>query len=157
MACLVSPPMTPDEIVSQACPKIADLGGAFYFVPETTSRGKERGVDGMRLYFLGRGGVLGDTSAAVVRSAFGYFNPGLVEKLWNSGREKLPVDRGRRPVLERLRRLRPGQVRRPRRPRRRSSTRSARCNDAADPSGLALYAGIRQMPLSETPPAGRCS
>ena len=121
-------------------------------MPETTSRGKERGVDGMRLYFLGRGGVLGDTSAAVVRSSFGYFNPGLVEKLWNSGREKLPVteaadlywnacaDFGRAKfadldgldgLVDAL-----GQV-----------------NDAADPSGLALYAGIRQMPLSDDAPA----
>ena len=105
----------------------------------------------MRLYFLGRGGVLGDTSAAVARSVFGYFNPGLVEKLWNTGREKLPVpeaadlywaacaDFGRAKfagldgldgLVDAL-----GQV-----------------NDAADPSGLALYAGIKQMPLVEDAP-----
>lgn len=143
--------MTPSELVATACPKIGALGSAFYFIPETTSRGKERGVDGMRLYFLGRGGVLGDTSAAVVRSAFGYFNPGLVEKMWNTGREKLPAteaaalywdacaDLGRAKLagadgldglVDAL-----GQV-----------------NDAADPSGLALYAGIKQMPLTDDAP-----
>jgi hypothetical protein len=143
--------MTPSELVATACPKIGALGSAFYFVPETTSRGKERGVDGMRLYFLGRGGVLGDTSAAVVRSAFGYFNPGLVEKMWNSGREKLPATdaaalyweacadfgRAKLPGIDGL----DGLV-----------AALDQVNDSADPSGLALYAGIKQLPLVDDAP-----
>ena len=63
--------MTPEELVATACPSIADLGAVFDFVPETVAKGKEHGLDGFRFYFLGRGGVLGDTSAAVVRSVFG--------------------------------------------------------------------------------------
>jgi hypothetical protein len=143
--------MTPEEIVDAACPKIGLLGSLFYFVPETVARGKERGVDGMRLYVLGRGGVLGDTSAAVVRSAFGYFNPKLIEKMWNTGRERLAAseaaelywaacaDFGRAKfagldgldgLVDAL-----GQV-----------------EEAADPSGLALYAGIKQLPLVDDAP-----
>src|SRR6476646_7434821 len=82
--------MTTDEIVAAGCPIIAALGGSFYFDPATTARGKERGVDSFRLYFLGRGGVLGDTSAAVVHSAFGYFHPAVVARMWDTGRVKLP-------------------------------------------------------------------
>ena len=144
--------MTTDEIVAAGCPIIAGLGGSFYFDPVTTARGKERGVDGFRLYFLGRGGVLGDTSAAVVHSAFGYFHPSVVARMWDSGRVKLPpveaaelyrdacADFGRSrlsavaglvPLVDALERV----------------------NDAADPAGLTLYAGIKQMALADDPPA----
>ena len=81
--------MTPEETVAAACPKIGDLGWAFYFEPETLARGKELGLGGLRFYVIGRGGVLGDVEATVVRSAFGYFEPALVEKLWTEALEKV--------------------------------------------------------------------
>lgn len=80
--------MTPEELVNDACPKIGNLGQAFYFTPETLAKGKELGLDGFRFYFLGRGGVLGDVEPAVVQSAFGYFEPGLVRKIWTTARER---------------------------------------------------------------------
>ncbi len=80
--------MTPEELVADACPKIGVLGSAFYFTPETVTRGKELGLDGFRFYFLGRGGVLGNVEAAVVQSAFGYFESGLAAKMWDSARER---------------------------------------------------------------------
>ncbi|MHB1787058.1 MAG: SCO6745 family protein [Acidimicrobiales bacterium] len=81
--------MTPEELVTEACPTIGALGAAFYFTPTTLARGKELGLDGFRFYLLGRGGVLGDVEPAVVQSAFGYFEAGLVTKLWNSARERV--------------------------------------------------------------------
>ena len=88
--------MTPEELVQTACPPIAALGGLFYFDPATVARGKEHGLDGMRFYILGRGGVLGDVEPAVVQSAFGYFSAGVITKLWNSAKEKVaPRDAGR--------------------------------------------------------------
>ena len=84
------------DLVQTVCPPIAALGSKYYFDPATLARGKEAGLDGFRLYMLGRGGVLGDVEAAVVHSAFGYFNPGLVAKIWNSARETMaPRDAGR--------------------------------------------------------------
>lgn len=80
--------MTPTELVTQACPKIGVLGAAFYFDPATLAKGKEMGLDGFRFYFLGRGGVLGDVEPPVVEAAFGYFAPGLIDKIWNSGKAK---------------------------------------------------------------------
>lgn len=143
--------MTPAELVAAACPTIANQGAAFYFIPETTGRGKEHGLDGFRLYVLGRGGVLGDTSAVVVASAFGYFNPTMITKLWDSGSEKLSpsaaaalywgacADLGRAKLgdVDGLDAL---------------VDALGVVNDAADPAGLALYAGIRQMPLVEDAP-----
>jgi hypothetical protein len=79
--------MTPAELISATSPAIASLGGSFYFQPATLARGKEMGLDGFRFYFLGRGGVLGDVEPAVVTSAFGYFEPALVARMWTSGKE----------------------------------------------------------------------
>ena len=62
---------------------------AFYFDPATLAKGKELGLSGMRFYVLGRGGVLGDVHSDVITSAFGYFHPAAVAKLWDSAKEKL--------------------------------------------------------------------
>ena len=78
--------MDPREIM-RATDAIGKIGAVFYFHPDTLARGKEAGLDGFRLYFLGRGGVLGDVEPGVVRAAFGYFQSDLVEKMWNSGKE----------------------------------------------------------------------
>ncbi|MDA8341192.1 MAG: hypothetical protein M0007_03065 [Actinomycetota bacterium] len=88
--------MTTDELIANACPRIRDLGWAFYFDADTLARGEELGLDAVTFYMLGRGGVLGDAEGAVVASAFGYFNPELVTALWDAGRAKLaPRQAGR--------------------------------------------------------------
>jgi len=144
--------MTPEELVQTVCPTIGALGAAWYFVPETLARGRGLGLDGFRFYFLGRGGVLGDVEAPVVISAFGYFNPSLVEKMWVSGAKTLaPRQAGRAYVaashdfgrthftevagLDRFCSAAEAVVR------------------AADPAALALFAGWRGEPLPEDLPA----
>jgi len=88
--------MDPREVMQATAGKLGDIGAAFYFAPDTLQRGKDAGLDGFRFYFLGRGGVLGDVEAGVVRAAFGYFEPGLVEKIWNSAKEVMaPRDAAR--------------------------------------------------------------
>ena len=73
-----------------------DIGASFYFVPETVARAKELGLDGFRFYVLGRGGVLGDVESDVVRSAFGYFHPVVVDRMWTSARQVMaPRDAAR--------------------------------------------------------------
>ncbi|HUF99011.1 MAG TPA: hypothetical protein VMM60_12855 [Ilumatobacter sp.] len=81
--------MQPVEIM-RATEEIAHLGAAFYFTPETVEVGKANGLGGFRFYFIGRGGVLGDVDADVVRSAFGYFNPDMVRKMWESSVAIMP-------------------------------------------------------------------
>lgn len=80
--------MEPIEIM-RATEAIGSIGAAFYFDPETLSRGKAAGLDGFRFYVLGRGGVLGDVEPAVVHAAFGYFSPGLVDKMWTTSVERM--------------------------------------------------------------------
>ena len=76
--------MQPVDTIHAIAKKTGDIGASFYFTPETLARGKELGLDGFRFYGLGRGGVLGDVEADVVRSAFGYFHPAIIDRIWNS-------------------------------------------------------------------------
>jgi hypothetical protein len=143
--------MTPEDLIKNACPKIGSLGSAFYFIPETVSRGKEHGLDGFRFYFLGRGGVLGDVEAKVIQSAFGYFHPALVDKIWNSAREKMAPREAARLYLECCADL-------GRRKLADAEGLDAFCAAAekvvaaADPAALALFAGIAAEPLPEDVP-----
>lgn len=145
------PAMTPAELVTAACPKIGSLGMAFYFIPETVSVGKEHGLDGFRFYFVGRGGVLGDVEAKVVQSAFGYFNAPLVDKIWNSAKEKMAPRDAARLYLKCCADL----------GRRKFSNiegldafcaAAEQVVTAAEPSALALFAGIAAEPLPEDLP-----
>lgn len=81
--------MDPRDVMRATAGRIGDIGASFYFDPATLQRGKDAGLDGFRFYFLGRGGVLGDVEPGVVRSAFGYFEHGLVDKMWSSARAVL--------------------------------------------------------------------
>ncbi len=87
--------MQPVEIM-RATEAIGSIGSAFLFHPDTVARGKQEGLDGFRFYILGRGGVLGDVEPAVVHAAFGYFDTGLIDKMWRSASEKVaPRDAAR--------------------------------------------------------------
>ena len=100
------------------------------------------GIDLFTLYVIGRGGVLGDVEPVVVASAFGYFNPEVVEALWNEGRRHIAPREAARAYLDCAAEL----------GRRRLSgieglaamvAAADAVNEAADPIGLALYAGYR--------------
>ena len=140
------------DLVTNACPKIGSLGSAFYFIPETVAKGKEHGLDGFRFYFLGRGGVLGDVEPKVVDSAFGYFNAPLVDKMWTTAKEKLAPRQAAKLYLEccaEFGRRKFGDI----------AGLDAFCAAAetivaaAEPAGLALFAGIAAEPLPEELPA----
>jgi hypothetical protein len=75
-----------EEIVAQACPLISELGGLFYFSEQALTVGASLGLDPVQLYFLGRGGVLGDVEATVINCTFGYFKESAVGPIWNSAR-----------------------------------------------------------------------
>jgi hypothetical protein len=131
---------------------IGRLGGVWYFEPNTLATGKEHNLDGLRFYFLGRGGVLGDVEPEVVASAMGYFNPALVEKMWNTAKERMaPRDAARLYLscCHEFGRAKFGGL----------DGLDAFCaaaeqvNDTIGPAGLALYAGIDAEPLPADAPA----
>lgn len=144
--------MQTDEFMQAACPAIGGMAPAWYFAPATTERGLALGLDPFHFYFLGRGGVLGDVEPAVITSAFGYFKPAVVERMWNEARQiagaretgRLYMDccqefgRARLADVEGLEAF---------------CDAAGAINDAADPAGLALYAGTNAEPLAADPPA----
>jgi hypothetical protein len=64
------------------------LGMSFYFDPGTAAAAGEFDMNVFEYYGLGRGGVLGNVSGAVVGEAFWFFHPTTVDALWNSGLAK---------------------------------------------------------------------
>jgi hypothetical protein len=131
---------------------IGVLGGLHYFDPDTLATGKEHNLDGFRFYFLGRGGVLGDVEPEVVGSAFGYWNPALIAKMWSSARERMAPRDAARLYLSCAHEL----------GRKRFAgidgldafcAAAERVNGAIEPAGLALYAGYRAEPLPDDVPA----
>ena len=134
--------MTTDELMARACPIIRDIGWAHYFSPEAEAAAATLGIDLYSLYVLGRGGVLGDVEPVVVASAFGYFNPEFVDALWTAGREHIAPREAARVYLDCAAEV----------GRRRLAhiegldamvAAADAVNEAADPVGLALYAGYR--------------
>lgn len=143
--------MTTQDLMSHVCPKISDLGWSYYFTPETMARGRELGLDGLRFYFLGRGGVLGDVESGVVHSAFGYFERGFVDTMWTSGREVIaPRVAGREYVACAAGhgRLKLGDVG----GLDAYNAAASVVNAAADDTGLSLYAGARCEPFVDDAP-----
>jgi hypothetical protein len=138
--------------LSSLAASIADVGSTFYFRPETLAVGKEHGIDGYRFYFVGRGGVLGDVEADVALSAFGYFEPNLFTSMWNSAKAIVPPREAARlyhGCNHDLGRARLGDV-----PGLEAFCEAAAAvNEAIDPAGLALYAGIAAEPVPDDAPA----
>lgn len=64
------------------------IGAQHYFHPEMKPRAEALGLDMFRMYIAGRAGVLGPVPSEVVQAAFGYFEPGLIRKLWLSSLER---------------------------------------------------------------------
>jgi helix-turn-helix protein len=144
--------MTPEELVAAVCPLIRDMGWGFFFTPETTARGEELGLDVFSFYALGRGGVLGDSTARVVHSAFGYFNPSLIETMWDAGSQVIRPSEAAHAYMgcsQAHGRKHFSGV----------EGLDAYCRaaetvvSAADPQGLTLFAGASAIPLPDDLPA----
>ena len=143
--------LTTEELIATVCPKIRDLGWAHYSTPETTAVGEALGLDMFSLYFLGRGGVLGDVEPLVVSSAFGYFNPTLVAQMWNSGREIVAPRVAGRAYVAAAAEL--GRAKFAGIDGLEAFVAAADAvNDAADPVGLALYSAAKAEPFVDDAP-----
>ena len=143
--------MTPLELVRQACPIINDTGWAYYFTPETQAKGADLGLKGPMFYFAGRGGVLGDCDADVVAAAFGYFNPAVIRRAWESATAIRPareIGRAHFECCADLGRQKLGGV-----ANLAAFVEAADAvNRAAEPDGLALYAAFKAEPLASDLP-----
>lgn len=145
--------MTNEELVQEVCPIINNTGWAFYFAPETQAKGAELGLSGMEFYVIGRGGSLGDCDGLAVASAFGYFNPAIISKAWDSARAKVSPRVAGKAHLEcsaNFGRLKLAGI-----PHLAEFVIAADAvNEATNPDGLGLYAAVKSEPLA-TDTAGR--
>ncbi len=135
---------------------INKLGAGFYFTPDTLGRGKELGMpNGMAWYVLGRGSVLGDCDAEIVSSAFGYFEPGMVRKMWEAGTAVMTASAAAPAYAECARawgRATFGGVKQA----GRFADISEKIIANADSASMALFAGWKRQPLgAKDDPAGR--
>ena len=138
--------------MSAIAKKTGDIGASFYFDPETVARGKELGLDGFRFYFLGRGGVLGDVDSAVIRSAFGYFHPKVIGRMWDTARTRMEPHYAAQAFIECAHLY----------GRRRFSgldgldeyvDAASTVIGAVDGGAMALFAGVRAEPVPDDAPA----
>ncbi|MCP3912697.1 MAG: hypothetical protein GY745_01715 [Actinomycetia bacterium] len=144
--------MTPEQAVAATKDQMGALGAGYMLDNPTRELGKENGYRTMEFYFAGRGGVLGECDADVVKSAFGWFEAGMCRSQWEAGcavagpkkaaelynqamaswgRDRLAGVEG----LERFAEL------------------GERMVADLGPEGLPLFAGWRAMPRAEDAPA----
>jgi hypothetical protein len=146
------PDMDPREIMRAIAPKTADVGSAFYFHPDTLAMAKAHGLDGFRMYFLGRGGVLGDVEPAVVSSAFGYFEPGLLAHMWNTAKAVMAPREAARAYMAANHDLGRGALADVDGLEEYSDAAAA-VVDSVDVGAYPLFAGVRAEPVPADPPA----
>jgi|HubBroStandDraft_1064217.scaffolds.fasta_scaffold153858_2 hypothetical protein len=140
------------ELIASVCPLVRDAGWAHFFAPATIAKGADFGLDPQTFYFMGRGGVLGDVEWQAVHSAFGYFNPVVVQAAWEAGLGKIAPRHAGRLYIDCCQELGRAKL-------AGTDGLEAFCeaagavNDAADVPGSALYAATAAEPLAEDPPA----
>jgi hypothetical protein len=143
--------VTPDETAAALKSTIGDVGLGFMMDPLTREAGRARGLRGRPLYFLGRGGALGDVPAEVVVAAFAFFPPEAVTEHWNAGREVLSAREAALLYTEQCaewgRRTYTGKPR-----LERALELFERVADAAEPFGLPLFVAWRALPRVDDVP-----
>ena len=120
-------------------------------IPDTVAKAKSLGLDGFRMYFLGRGGVLGDVEPAVVSSAFGYFEPGLLAHMWNTAKAVMPPRDAARAYMAAnhdLGRAKLADVA----GLDEYADAAAAVVDSVDVGGYPLFAGVRAEPVPDDAP-----
>jgi hypothetical protein len=139
-------------LVRTVSPQINAIGAKFMLHPDTRAVGSAHGVaNGFAFYTVGRGGVLGDVDADVVASAFGFFDPGLVRTMWGIGTEKLRAREAAALFAEACRawgRTHLAGVE----GLDRLADLGEKVMEAADVTGLTLFAGWRAEPLPDDAP-----
>ncbi len=75
------------SIAERTRPAVTGISSNFMLDGATYAVGGDAGFNGMDFYGAGRAGVLGDVSADVVTAAFVFFNPTVVETVWDGSRE----------------------------------------------------------------------
>jgi len=77
--------MTPEQAEAATKEQMGKVGAGYMLDGPTRELGKANGYRTMEFYFAGRGGVLGECDADVVKSAFGWFSADMCRTFWEAG------------------------------------------------------------------------
>lgn len=145
--------LTAEQTVQAADAVIHDVGTTWMLSEHVAAHAREHGYGkAFPFYFVGRGGVLGDVDAGVVVAAMGYWEPGLLRRMWDRGLAVAGAREGARRYAatcaawadEHLTGLRDPE---------RLAELAGRVVDAVEVCGLSLFAGWRAEPLPPPGPA----
>lgn len=144
--------MTPEQTAAALKQPIGDLGMQFMADPLTRDAAREQlGLRGRQMYYLGRGGALGDVPAEIVCATFAFIPLEVVAEHWSAARAVLsPADGalayarfcnewGRRNLVDL-----PGTER--------ALELLERVVDGAQGAGLPLFVGWRLLPRPDDVP-----
>lgn len=143
--------LDPDQVVAATADPVHAIGSAIYLSPETLGRATEWGwANPFAFYFAGRGAAMGDVDGPVAVAAMGWFNPELAVPMFEEG----VAVHGAAKAVERMFEATAlwgrdhlagldldGLV-----------EVADRFVEAADPSGLPLFAGWRAQPRADDVP-----
>ncbi|SCL18888.1 hypothetical protein GA0070624_1633 [Micromonospora rhizosphaerae] len=146
--------MTPEQVAAASKPLVLELGEAFSRCPGTLRRARLLGISGWAFYITGRAGALGDVRAETVAAALGFIAPDAVADGWDgAARTVRPVEVAAANLVECCRWGAQHLDDAP------AVTRLValveRTVDAADASGMPLFAAWRAMPVPDRSPGAR--
>ena len=146
--------LTTQEAIDQVAPIIGDLGSKFMLDKATREAATEWGYGHpFALYFLGRGGVLGNVDADVITAAFAFFEPGMVRTMWDTARQTSDADTAVKQYADLCGKY--GQAHLSGvSGLKRFNELAEKVIDSVDVTGLSLFAGWRKVPRP-TDPASR--
>lgn len=145
--------LTTQNAIDQVAPIIGDLGSKFMLDKATRDTATELGYGHpFALYFLGRGGVLGNVDADVVTAAFAFFEPGMVRTMWDMARQTSDADTAVKQYTDLCEKY--GQIHLAGiSGLERFNELAEKVIDSVDVTGLSLFAGWRRVPRPADPAA----
>ncbi|MFD8493847.1 hypothetical protein [Amycolatopsis sp. NPDC059657] len=138
------------EIVKEIRPIVQVWGGKFMTSPELAEIEAEKGLGQHSLYLRGRSAILGDPSPQVARALFGIFPPWLFDFALPAATAAISAPDAVRAYLDanaRWSRSHLADIKEP----ERLAELLFRLTHAADPGGLALFAGWQTADRPEDP------
>ncbi|RKN43472.1 SCO6745 family protein [Micromonospora endolithica] len=145
--------MTPEQVAAASKPAVLALGDAFTRCPTTLRRARLLGISGWAFYIAGRAGALGDVRAETVAAALGFIAPDAVADGWDATLRIVRPAEVAAATLQECRRW--GEQHLDQVPDvDRLAALLGRAVDAADATGMPLFAAWRAMPLPDDGTAG---
>ncbi len=148
--------MTPEQVAAASKPLVLELGEAFSRHPATLRRARLLGISGWAFYVTGRAGALGDVRAEAAAAALGFIAPEAVADGWDAAaRTVRPLEVAGANLAECCRW---GAEQLADAPHvHHLAGLLKRAVDAADASGMPLFAAWRAMPVPDRSPGARAA